>query len=234
MRRQLINIKSEALPKAPQNFRDIISIFENPEIRKNYTNSKYDNDLPFYRGTVIEEDFGYSIFVSPTMCNSIMDMPTGEPRHYLIDGTFSVVPISSSNSFKQLLIFHIAHNEHTFPFIYILMSNKSLNAYIHVLQYIQSNIFDMKPTTFTTDFEYGLRKALSQIYPQTKLKTCWFHFTQAVRRNASKLPKFMSKLNKDNDAKKLFRKFLILPLLKPDDILIGYLNLNNQALSYIK
>ncbi|XP_017471276.1 PREDICTED: uncharacterized protein LOC108362698 [Rhagoletis zephyria] len=112
------------------------------------------------------------------------------------------------------------------------MSNKSLNAYIHVLQYIQSNIFDMKPTTFTTDFEYGLRKALSQIYPQTKLKTCWFHFTQAVRRNASKLPNFMSKLNKDNDAKKLFRKFLILPLLKPDDILIGYQNLKNQALSY--
>lgn len=111
------------------------------------------------------------------------------------------------------------------------MRTGKLYSAIHVLQYIQSNIFDIKPTTFTTDFEYGLRKALAQVYPQTKLKTCWFHFTQAVRRNASTFPNFMSKLNKDNVAKKLFRKFLILPLLKPNDIAIGYQNLKSQAMS---
>lgn len=135
MRRQLINIRSEVYPKAPRNFADVIRIYQNINIQKNFAFSRFDNELPMYRNTIIEAEFGYSIFASPTICNDIMAMSGNEPRNYLIDGTFNVIP--SSDTFKQLLIIHFAHAGHvsdlkTISSFYILFVVKYIFiTYVH-------------------------------------------------------------------------------------------------------
>lgn len=109
-----------------------------------------------------------------------------------------------------------------FPFIYALMSNKTKEAYLHMFQYIKSNVFDLRPTTIITDYENALRNANKIIYPTVKMVGCWFHYTNALRRKASKITGFIQHLNRYKNAKNFFNKFLYLPLLKASDIEAAY------------
>lgn len=111
MRRNLYKIKNKIFPKSPRTFPEIIEIFEKSDILKTFGFSRYEKTENFYKNTVIEEQYSYSIFLSPSICSIIDSMAEDQPRNYLIDGTFSITPYSN-NQFKQLLIIHIAHNEH--------------------------------------------------------------------------------------------------------------------------
>lgn len=57
------------------------------------------------------------------------------------------------------------------------MSNKTANLYRKVFQYIEINVFELRPSRFMTDFEAGLRKAINECYPGVPL-----HFCAVVRR----------------------------------------------------
>lgn len=105
-----------------------------------------------------------------------------------------------------------------FPFIYVLMSHKTEAAYVHVLQYLKANVLDLRPKTIITDFESSLRNAFKCVFPAVKMVGCWFHYTNALRRKASRIPGFISKLNRNREAKQLFSKFFNIQLLKPAQI----------------
>ncbi|XP_037813343.1 uncharacterized protein LOC119604655 [Lucilia sericata] len=216
-------------------FSNIIEVFKNEEVVQKFAMSRYNSEEKFYTDTIITENFSYTLFVSPTISKTIQSMSsTSEPRNYVMDATFNVVP--TSKDFKQLLIIHFVHCEHTFPFIYVLMSKKSEEAYTHMLHYLKSNILDLQPNRVITDYENGLRNAIKKLYPTVKLVGCWFHYTQALRRKALKIPGFINELNKNNQAKVFFNKFLYLPLLKPNDITAAYQILKADAMDvkYIK
>lgn len=102
------------------------------------------------------------------------------------------------------------------------MTKKSTEAYKAVFAYINDNIFDLNASSFMTDYESGLRKALKEMYPTAKMVSCWFHFCQAVRRKCSKIPNFFAKIQKNEAAERLFLKFLALPLLPADKILEAF------------
>lgn len=106
----------------------------------------------------------------------------------------------------------------TFPFVFALMSNKKQKAYEHLLQFIDSNIFKFEAKSFTTDFEKSMRNAILSVFPQARLKGCWFHFCQAVRRKASKLKELTKFIRNSTEARRIFQKLLVLPLLKADVI----------------
>lgn len=114
--------------------------------------------------------------------------------------------------------------------IYVLLSSKSQEAYIHLMKYLKSNVLDFKPNSIITDFETSLRNALKCVYPNVKLIGCWFHYTNAIRRKASRIPKFLRKLNRNKNAKALFSKFLFLPLLKPNNIVVAYHILQEETM----
>lgn len=110
MRRQLFNIKQQKFPKSPMTFADIINIFKNDEVVKHFAMSRYGSGDKFYADTIITESFSYTLFVSPTITRAIQSMSMSEPRNYVLDATFNVVPISKE--FKQLLIIHFVHDIH--------------------------------------------------------------------------------------------------------------------------
>ena len=76
------------------------------------------------------------------------------------------------------------------------MSKKSRNIYMHCLQYINTNLFQFHPSSFTTDYKNSMRNAIKQVFPMVTLKSCWFHYCQALKRNAGKIKNF-SKNNTD-------------------------------------
>lgn len=107
-----------------------------------------------------------------------------------------------------------------FPLFFVLMTKKSQAAYTHLFKTIEKS-WSLRPTSISTDFEKGLRNALKNQYPTAELIGCWFHYAQALLRKAKKISRFLRFLNDNADAKKLFRKFKNLALIREDKIIIA-------------
>lgn len=79
----------------------------------------------------------------------------------------------------------------------------------------------MKPVQFITDFESGMRKALSLSYPHVIIKGCWYHFCCAISRNMVSLG--LNTLLRSNPEAKLIKyEILSLPLLSKEQFYEGY------------
>lgn len=99
------------------------------------------------------------------------------------------------------------------------MDKKTKQAYIHLLQYINENIYKMEPNSFMTDYETSLQNALKVVFPNAQCYGCWFHYCQAIRRNISKKHSKLAELIRANgQASVLYHKILSLPLLPAKSI----------------
>lgn len=63
------------------------------------------------------------------------------------------------------------------------MSNKQQETYAAVFQFIHDNVMMLHCDVFMSDYETALRNGFATVVPDA----CWFHFVQAVKRNAMKL-----------------------------------------------
>ena len=90
------------------------------------------------------------------------------------------------------------------PFIFVLMSNKSENIYTHLFEYIDKEIFSFKCASFMTDYETAMKNALKVIYPEIELRSCWFHFAQAVKKKSSQVANFRSTIQSNKAARQVY------------------------------
>lgn len=115
-----------------------------------------------------------------------------------------------------------------FPVFFVLMDSKKTESYISVFKYIEENVFHLQPNQFITDWESGLRAALSTVYPNVPLKGCWYHYCSAVRRKARSLG--MTDLLKSNTKAYLtYKRILCIPLLPADSIITGFSEIKATA-----
>lgn len=97
------------------------------------------------------------------------------------------------------------------------MTRKTAICYKRVFQFIEENIFALKPNEIMTDFEGGMRKAINSVYPDATLRGCWFHFNLSINRKCRKMG--LSRILKSNEkARHLKTQILHLPLLPMDNI----------------
>lgn len=89
--------------------------------------------------------------------------------------------------------------------------------------------------SFMTDFEKAMRSALGKVYPNASLYTCWFHFTQAVKRHANKkIPRFANAIQNDKVSMEIYGKMMCLPLLPAQHINVTWANIRAEALAHDK
>lgn len=182
--RGLQKIRNKGVPKAPSTAHEIKNAFDRPDIFEFYGKTDHSDSREILFDNVYDgNDFAYCIFSSKKIIGLIEKHIPVKERNYLIDATFSIVPYGC---FSQLLIIHVAKFDTVHPFTYVLMSKKSQIAYTHVFKYINNHIFNLTCDTFTTDYEKAMKNALRSCFPSSKLVSCWFHYTQAIRKKVSK------------------------------------------------
>jgi hypothetical protein len=98
------------------------------------------------------------------------------------------------------------------------MNKKTEESYFHIFEYIETNIFQLEPDSFTTVYEKAMRNGLKSVYKNVLLVSCWFHYCQALRRKCSKITDFFKNTAENEAADRVFHKFLALPLLPPGKI----------------
>lgn len=108
------------------------------------------------------------------------------------------------------------------------MTNKSEASYRHVFLYINEHVFDMTCNSFMTDYELAMRNALRFVYPNAQFFACWFHFCQASRKKASML-RILPEISGEQQLRRMYYKFLCIPLLPSDKILEGFRLLSLEA-----
>lgn len=147
------------------------------------------------------------------MENIRVNIPEGD-REYLMDATFKVCPLGA---FYQFLIIYVGFCGQAVPFIYVLMSRKTEECYVHLFNTLKS-IFTLDGKSFMTDFEAPIRNALRIVYPAVRQNTCWFHFCQAAKRMCMKYPDLVIAIKSNERVKQAYYKLLALPLLPAKDI----------------
>lgn len=221
VRRSLQRKRAGSMPPSPTSAAEILAAFDDPEIMETFGNSKHNESRPFFMTAYEEEKFSYCIFASKASIDLVHGYIEEKDRCFLADATFKVVP---DGIFRQLLIVFVEYVDKVFPLVFVLMSSKCEAAYAHVFKFVNENIISLKCKTFTTDFEVGMRNALRKfVGDEAEMRTCWFHYTQAVKRNASSISGFFDRVRKDKDLTKNYYKLQCLPLLPAEKITPSFL-----------
>ena len=133
------------------------------------------------------------------------------------DGTFSTAP----KLFDQLYTFHAESQRHMLPLVYSLLPNRTEDTYVRTLQYIQETCHDLgfhfAPRTFQMDFERSAHNAVRTVLPTTRLRGCFFHYTQCIWRRTQKVGLASEYTENDGD-QKVVRRASSLPMLPLDKV----------------
>lgn len=76
-----------------------------------------------------------------------------------------------------------------------------------------------------------MRNALKTHYPDSSFIACWFHFCQAVKKNASQFQGFVNFIRSNPAAEKIYYKLQCLPLLPAKYIDSAFNTLQDEALA---
>ena len=142
------------------------------------------------------------------------------------DGTFTcVLP-----GYSQLYIFHATvENNVSLPVLFCLVKGKDQTTYVTLLCLVEElanddgrTIFN-RGVTFICDFELYFINAVQRLYGSLRVKCCFFHYVQSIRKNALKLINAVEKATSQNHekvglVKNAVRRITMLPLV-PEELI---------------
>lgn len=104
------------------------------------------------------------------------------------------------------------------------MESKCVPSYEQVFNYIENHLIKLSPQSIHSDYEASLVRALRNVYPESKITGCWFHYCQALRKRFryGKQNEMFRDLINNSDAYNLYKKLLSLPLLPAARIPEGF------------
>ncbi|XP_033250714.1 uncharacterized protein LOC117189746 isoform X2 [Drosophila miranda] len=231
VKRTLQRKRQPFLPKPPSSAENVLEAFLDENIMNRFGITKGNTANQFYKKVYASSSFAYCIFSSDKVITLMQANIPEHNRHYLIDATFKVCPFGD---FKQLLIIYIKYLQKITPFVFVLMTRKTELCYQHLFTYIDSNICCLKGASFISDYEKAMRNALKGLHPNMNFYACWFHFTQACKKNAKQSTGFENTLKCNKKAYMLFMKFLHLPLLPESKIVEAFNLLKGEAINLNK
>lgn len=107
-----------------------------------------------------------------------------------------------------------------YPVAFILMTHRKKILYYKIFKYLRDH-FDFYPHRVMSDYERGMRTAISKVWNNAILSGCHFHYKQAIRR---KLISYgLKKIIETNiHARNTLKFFMALPLLPQNQIMKGF------------
>lgn len=109
------------------------------------------------------------------------------------------------------------------------MSHKTELIYKAVFGYIHLHVMSLKCQMFMSDYEKALRNGFLAIVPNVDARCCWFHYCQATKRNAMKIPDMIRYIKNETQAKEIYYQMLSLPLLPAEHISSAFEMLKMRA-----
>ena len=135
-------------------------------------------------------------------------------RLIYVDSTFRVVPIL----YYQMFTIFVAHVDYTFPVCYALMTRKTTELYMAVVEKLHVLAPEFQPNQVIADFEESPAAATRAVFGNDIMVSgCWFHYAQALMKRLKKIG-LTDAYKNDETTQVIFRCLLALPLLPVADI----------------
>ena len=103
-----------------------------------------------------------------------------ENHHWNADGTFRTSPAL----FTQAYYIHVFDEYSMKPVVYSCCEDKSRAGYDYLFRslvgYAAEKKIVLNPKSILIDFEQAVANTINDVFPQTSVKTCHFHFVQNV------------------------------------------------------
>ncbi|KAL0881080.1 hypothetical protein ABMA27_002207 [Loxostege sticticalis] len=112
----------------------------------------------------------------------------------------------------------------TFKICYAFLPNKKQKTYEIMFNLLKSQVPEMNPKTFTTDYESSAMLAIRETFRDVKSQGCFFHFSRACWRKAEKLG-----LRKTKILKSHVRRAISLAYLPKDFVMDGWLYVKGET-----
>ncbi|CAI6361153.1 unnamed protein product [Macrosiphum euphorbiae] len=101
-----------------------------------------------------------------------------------MDGTFQIRPRQPAD-IDQIFTIQIIVNNVAVPIVHALLLNRRTETYCRLLQFLRDDLqlnIQYNNLQVITDFEQGLRNAITRVLPEANNSGCFFHFIQAIIR----------------------------------------------------
>ncbi|XP_022160602.1 uncharacterized protein LOC111026774 [Myzus persicae] len=108
-----------------------------------------------------------------------------------------------------------------FPIGFALMSRKTERAYTALFNKVLSIVPEWQPQTIIVDFERAAIAAIRTIFPNTTIRGCWFHSSQAVWRKVANIG-LIEICSNHRGAYDTVHMLMALPLLPTNSIAEGF------------
>uniref|UniRef100_A0A0N5C9K3 MULE domain-containing protein n=1 Tax=Strongyloides papillosus TaxID=174720 RepID=A0A0N5C9K3_STREA len=168
-------------------------------------------------------------------------------EYIIMDGTFKSCP----NHYAQLYAIHIvdSRNRISYSVFYAILPAKDEEAYKVMLQYFKSIVGNLRSVTFIIDKEFAMMSALTEIFNESYVKICLWHYRRAIckkLRSCSLLPnknvlknilktRSNSKAMEEYDNKVLLKKMVFnFPFIKKEDMALAYTTIISPLCRKIK
>lgn len=129
--------------------------------------------------------------------------------HWFIDGTFK----SSPQLFTQLLTIYAIKYDTVLPLVFALVPNKTRDSYTKIIKELLNLEKNLRPASVMVDFEQVLLGAITDVFKDTRIRGCFFHFGQCIWRKIQCIPeireKYISNANFALNVKQLI--FVLIP-----------------------
>ncbi len=208
--------RRKQIPLLPKTVNDFEKFISDPQYRQYYTTDFRDKE--FYRGVWKTKSNEKNIaFVSETVLEKFNTLTDGKMR---ADGTFRALP--KHMKFCQLFIVSVIFRDRSYPLAYILMEKKNFRSYSKVFSEIKA-LLKVNVEEIMADYEAATRKAIRKFFPKARLAGCFFHYCQAIRKNAKRLG-----LSKDKKFSKMIKETSALALLPENYVWKGFKYIRTQ------
>lgn len=138
-------------------------------------------------------------------------------RIILCDGTFKTVP----SIFFQLYSIHAVFMGYTFPLIYCLSTRKTQNFYTQMMGRIRDHASELNlhfnPQIIMSDFELAFINAARDIFPNSEVKGCLFHYTSSIWKMAV-VKGLKQQYTNDQQVRDVVQRLLALPFIPINDV----------------
>lgn len=148
-----------------------------------------------------------------------------EQCHWFIDGTFK----SSPHLFTQLLTIHTIKFNAVLPLVFALLPNKTKDSYDRVARELLNLNKNLQPATIMTDFEPALFGAFSDVFTNTKIRGCFFHFGQCIWRKIQTMSDIREKYISDADFTLNIKQLMALAFIPVRDVDNTFYELMSQG-----
>lgn len=198
----LYRARSTNLPKIPHHRCDI-------ELPEEWTQTK--DGRPFLLANDGEED---KILIFGTAQNLRHLCSANE---IYMDGTFKSAP----EMFRQLYSIHVEIMDSMVPVVYALLPKKDKVSYTRMFHLIGQAArrfgHQFQPSTVCIDFEMAVIETIQHIFPNSRIRGCLFHYSQAIWRKVQELG-LSVRYKEDMAFNRLVRRASALPLVPLESI----------------